>query len=255
MMLLTALWLGDCSNANFSRGGKSQTTTDASTNGTPDGGSSSTTGNVDSGSSPVCQQKLAIVLALDVSDSMKDLDTTTPATTTSTAAASAGQKKIDLSMAAAKDFVGLFKDKGDLLGLVTFSTDVNTTIPLSSNTDAMLAAIGQMTPGGFTNIAGALQHAGGLMGDAGITDNTSFKRIIIVMSDGEQTVYQDGLPIPVATQMKTAGMEIATLGYALGGDTSVMQSIASQPDLYYDAKDGSSLIAGFHKLLDGLCAP
>ena len=238
MLLPTISWMG-CNDASFSKGEKTKTTTDGTR--VPVNSTGTDSDNVHDWNKGGCHDKLAVVLVMDVSDSMKEPDG---------GDAAAAKRKIDVSIAAAKEFVQTF-DAQDMLALVTFSTEVKTATNLTTDRTEILAAIDQMTPDGFTNIAGALQHAGGILAD--ISKDLTFKKMIVFMSDGTQTSHQDGPPIPVATEIKAAGIDIITLGYDLSGDKTAMQTIATQQDMYYDAQNGSSLQAGFRDIAKNLC--
>jgi hypothetical protein len=178
-----------------------------------------------------------IILALDISGSMGGV---VPGSTT-------GLKKIELLQQAAEVFVrtwAMHAVDGDRIGVVYFSTNTSslpTATPVlmdvASNADAVVGNVNGKSAGGCTAIGGALQ-----VGFAGFDTTSTNKRVIILFTDGEQTVNpfvdEEGTPTRLRIRVIPVGGSLPFDAYWCSTST------AQAPDGTVIVPDG--LILGDH---------
>lgn len=106
-----------------------------------------------------------------------------------------GNAIVDLK-AAAKSFIGFFKDTqdNDAVGLISFATGVTVDFPLGHNYVApMTSAINKLTAIGATNAEDALAQARGPKGltdQSGVPPDKRVQQFVIFFSDGNPTAFR-----------------------------------------------------------------
>lgn len=154
----------------------------------------------------------AVVLCVDTSGSMRATDVTP---TRSAAAA-----------AAVRTFIAGVPD-GTRLGIVAFSSGAGVVAPLSTDKDALRAAVDQIPPpNGGTAIGDALAAAARTLPPAG-------RRAIVLITDGVNNLGVD--PLAVAQQLGANGIEIDTVGIGTNGSGQLVPGTAEEAAIDEDA--------------------
>ncbi|WP_424017057.1 VWA domain-containing protein [Halorientalis pallida] len=183
------------------------------------------------------QQELEVALVSDVSGSMQG----TPLSALKTAAT---------------DFVDNLSSP-DEAAAISFSGSAQTDQELTTNYQAVKAAINNYSAGGSTSIAAGINEgADELLNGTNATAGAS--KVMILLSDGNSSA---SAAQSAATAAQNAGIRIFTI--ALGNaNTSLLESLASSPDDAFIAPDPADLdtvyaeiaqivLAGEQKILEG----
>lgn len=187
-----------------------------------------------------------IMLAVDLSGSMRALDFSTPQKMVN---------RLDVAKKAVGDFV---RDRSsDRVGLVLFGDFAYQYAPLSPDT----ASVGKMLDGTVTSMAGDGTAIGDAIGMAvrGLRDRPAESRIIILLTDGEDTASTIP-PMEAAQLAKNYGIRIYTIGIGSKGrvpypgkfgqivmvemnlDETLLRNIADLTGgSYFHAKDANAL--------------
>ncbi len=140
----------------------------------------------------------------------------------------------------AQDAVKGFIDQMDLatdqVGLVSFNSLATVNHTLTQNGGAVKTTVDSLNAGGMTNIAEAINDAHSEL--LSTRHNTSNTPVIILLSDGSQTVAGD--PLAEAAQAKADGIRIISIGMGYA-NTNVLQAVASSPGDYYYAPTSADL--------------
>ncbi len=181
---------------------------------------------------------VAIEVILDVSGSM--------------AARIQGQRKMTLARAALHEAIRGLDSSAFLVGFRAYGFDnsvpktpeascPNTELLNSIAADQIASIreqVDRLQPFGYTPIAKSLELAG-----QDLSNTTSSKQMIILISDGEETCGGD--PIAVAAQLRAMGIDIEThvIGFDLNNEQAKqMQAVASAGGgQFYDARDATEL--------------
>ena len=115
---------------------------------------------------------------------------------------------------------------GSKMGLVYFGTDATIAAPLSPNVNTLKGLIDVLTAGGATNHGDAFLKAESLFNPA-----SKNRKIIVMFTDGENN--QGPPPTPIATDLKSKGIEIYCIGIGVTIDT--INAWASDPVLSHVA--------------------
>jgi uncharacterized protein YegL len=121
------------------------------------------------------------------------------------------------------------------IGVVNFSSSVQTELPLSASKPAILGAINGMTYfGDGTSIGASINQAQGVL-NAG---RANAPNVIILVTDGES----GDDPIGPANAAKAQGTTIITVGIGDGISTQTLQQIASSSGYVFTPADFDDLI-------------
>ena len=159
---------------------------------------------------------------------------------------------------AAEQFVSRLDLTEDKCGLVSYATSANTDLELSQSGSAIINAIRQFPPGGYTNIGGGMQD--------GITELTSARaqgfcrKVMILLSDGVANIDQYGsystsggrqYALDRAEVARANGILVFTISVGAGADRSLMQQIAHTTGAAeYFATTGSELPDIFNQIFE-----
>lgn len=150
---------------------------------------------------------------------------------------------------AASDFVDLMNltRGGDAVAVVKFDEVADLVIGFSQDRGQVVRAIQSIAGGGSTNIAGGLSLATQQFATHPIP--TDARRVIILLSDGQQTVPGD--PIAAADQAKAQGIRVVTI--ALGNaDRATLAQMASSKADYYETADPATLMEIYGEIAAGM---
>lgn len=137
---------------------------------------------------PPTTAKLDVVLVIDHSDSM------------------ASQSRLINAVRAAEGFLDGVSS-GTRVGLVTFSTAVDTRLPLDADFQAVRSALSRLEASGRTAITSALVAAEGLL-DARRPDALG---AVVLLTDGREAAGAAPVMLATATGMKAKGIRIITV--------------------------------------------
>lgn len=155
--------------------------------------------------------------------------------------------KLDAAKEAAKTYVSQMRP-GDQVGLMTYDTQVYVVQPITSDTNALLAAIDGLQTGSDTAMYNALVEAERNL------ESVSGRKSIIVLTDGLDNKSQS-TPEDVIAGISQSGLTVSTIGFGdansrgqVGLDEAGLKSLAEQTGgLYAYAEDAQSLSAIFQQ--------
>lgn len=155
--------------------------------------------------------------------------------------------KLDAAKEAAKTYVSQMRP-GDQAGLMTYDTQVYVVQPITSDTNALLAAIDGLQTGSDTAMYNALVEAERNL------ESVSGRKSIIVLTDGLDNKSQS-TPEDVIAGISQSGLTVSTIGFGdansrgqVGLDEAGLKSLAEQTGgLYAYAEDAQSLSAIFQQ--------
>ena len=150
-----------------------------------------------------------VMVVLDVSGSMR------------------GQPLVDAKTAALA-FLDRMDLSRDQVGLVSFNSGAALNAQLTQNDANIRATINGLVANGNTDIAEAVQVARAELKSG--RANSSHQPVIILLSDGRQTV--SGNPIAEAQAAKNEGIQLVTIGLG-SADTATLRTMASTNLNYY----------------------
>ncbi len=155
--------------------------------------------------------------------------------------------KLTNAKAAAHAFLDAIDFEQSRVGLVAFNHDAGIPSRLTNDRRAIGDRIDWLSPGGQTNISGAIELARLHLEEAGSAERS---QAMIVLTDGFNTVPAD--PVPVAAERaKLLGITVVTI--CAGGvcDTD-LELAASEPALYFNVPDPSELVDLYRTLASKL---
>jgi VWFA-related protein len=155
--------------------------------------------------------------------------------------------KLDAAKEAAKTYIGQMRP-GDQAGLMTYDTQVYLVQPITTDTNALTAAIDGLQTGSDTAMYNALIEAEKNL------ESVSGRKSIIVLSDGLDNKSQ-ATANDVIAGIGDSGLTISTIGFGdatsreqVGLDEAGLKSLAEQTGgLYAFAGDAESLSAIFQQ--------
>jgi len=150
---------------------------------------------------------------------------------------------------AASDFADLMNltEEGDAVTVVMFDDVADLLIGFSYDRGQAVRAIQGIAEGGNTNIAAGLALAAQQF--AAHPPPADARQVIILLSDGEQTVPGD--PIAAADQAKAQGIRVVTI--ALGNaDRVTLARMASSEADYYETADPATLMEIYGEIAAGM---
>lgn len=155
--------------------------------------------------------------------------------------------KLANAKAAAKAFLDAIDLDESRVGLVAFNHVAGIPSPLSSDREAIGERIDWLSPGGQTNISGAIDLARQHLEDVGSPERS---HAMIVLTDGFNTVPAD--PVPVAAdRAKALDITVATI-CAGGACDADLEPAASEPSLYFNVPDPTELVELYRTLASRL---
>jgi Ca-activated chloride channel family protein len=177
------------------------------------------------------------MLVLDTSGSMSD-----PADPHD----SDGPTKLEAAQAAIRTFVQLLDLPGDQAGVVTFDHEARLEQSLTTDEEALEAALTRQQTGRATRIDLGLDVARQeLVSERHIIENN---KVIILLTDGLPFGTTAEAVLAAADQAKAEGITIYTIG--LGGDVDphLLRQVATDPGKYYFAPQATDLEAIYEQI-------
>ena len=196
-----------------------------------------------------CEAPVDVILALDRSGSMRDED------------------KIGQAKAAAMEFVGRLSNK-DQAGYVSFANTASNPIDQSliSDTERLKRVIAKTdihTDGlQFTNIGDALRRA--IDEFATLRHDKDSRPIIVLLTDGipnrpadplgkKNDEYASQYALQVANEVKNDEISLYTIGLGSDVNSTLLQSVATKPEQYYQAASGAELTKVYQQIATSIC--
>ncbi|MCB0209120.1 MAG: VWA domain-containing protein [Anaerolineae bacterium] len=174
------------------------------------------------------KDKVDVMLALDKSGSIST-------------AGDVAVQELNYAKEALKLFVDGLNLSRDQVGLVSFDTTATLEKELTTDKNAIKAAIDSVILGDLTDIAGAVKLCRNELKSARANPNN--EQIIILLSDGAQTVTGD--PIDEANKAKSDGITIITVAIRQSADYVTLKAMASKEKDFYFVPAASDLIKIF----------
>jgi hypothetical protein len=171
----------------------------------------------------VCNKDIAVLMVLDVSQSMtKDGD-------------NKRKQRIDEAREAALNFVKMLRPT-DEVATMTFSTGVKTLHAWSKPNTKVKDIIDRVkSDRGTTNMVDGLEYAFKLQKSASL-DN----KVVLFMSDGINE-QDDGSVKKSASKFRDAGVDVWSIGFSPDVDDKEMEGIATNKSMYRRARTGAEL--------------
>ena len=206
-----------------------------------------------------------IILAVDLSGSMNAVDIPAHYTKAQIRAVLSGEQKknrLEISKEEIAKFIEMRPN--DRIGLVVFANYPYVVCPPTLDHDFLLANLFRMEPGmigGGTGIAAPLSS-----GITRLKDSAAKSRIIVLFTDGANTVPQQITPVEAAKLAGTFGITVYTVGIGSGNawnigysgfyepyneefDEPLLRTIASETGgAYYHAADAEGLAAAMKQI-------
>jgi hypothetical protein len=196
-----------------------------------------------------CASPVDVVVALDRSGSMKSEGVNPPEPFTTVGKT-------------AKEFIKNLNDQ-DQVAVVSFGTESNKEGDLSLNKEVAISAVSNLflstTTLEQTNITGGLTDAyDELKSERGRSDA---RKAIILLTDGIPTMptkvgdskYPATSAQQVASDIKSAGVTIYTIGLGKDVDSAFLKSISLDDDHYFFAPSKETLSSVYNKIVSNLC--
>ncbi|HRW08482.1 MAG TPA: VWA domain-containing protein, partial [Caldilineaceae bacterium] len=140
---------------------------------------------------------------------------------------------------ALRTFINQMDFSREQAGLVSFSSDARLEQMLTNDRDALNSAISRLEVDGPTAIGDGIAAAMSELQSS--RHRPTHQSVMIVLSDGQNNMGQE--PLPIATAAKSAGIRIFTIALGGSADTGLLQQIASSPTDFYAAPNASNLDA------------
>lgn len=173
-----------------------------------------------------------IALVLDVSSSMEG----TP---------------LEETKAASVKFIDTILKESARIGVITYESEANRIADFSTNREALIKEIENVSEGGSTNIEAGLKEA-----EKMLEDSNAQKKIIVLMSDGEPNEGKIGEELTSYTEkLKEQGIIIYTLGFFenMGDNRAeaqhLMEEMASD-GCHYEVSSAEDLVFFFDDIAD-----
>jgi Mg-chelatase subunit ChlD len=185
----------------------------------------------------VCQEvaeRADIVMVLDRSDSMNY----------------EGGTKLEAAKASVLSFLSVMEWQRDQVALVSFASDATIDVPLTQNRAQLEAAVGAMTAGGGTDIAGAIDMT--LLALQGSSRRPDAKPIVVFLTDGvafdtsrlRAVAASDRLrhaDIPISNELRDPRVTAYTIGFGQDVDPGLLKIMARSPAHYFYAPEPDKL--------------
>jgi predicted ribosomally synthesized peptide with SipW-like signal peptide len=165
-----------------------------------------------------------VVAVLDTSGSMSN-DTGSDATSAKWQGAKDGVQTLSDALGSNADFA-----------LVTYDSSANDDLDFSDDVSTLPSVLSGLSTGGQTNISAGLTTANGLF------TGTADSEIIVLLTNGNPT---SGNPVPTASTIKGAGVEIYTVAYGSDANSSILSQIATNASYAYSATDIAAIESVF----------
>lgn len=192
-----------------------------------------------------CEVPTDVILAIDLSGSMNNDGGTPPQPVTSV-------------LRAAEAFAERLND-GDKLGVVTYATSASTPSVLSTDTEAVSAAIGKLSidpkeETGNTNTGEALRAALAEMESA--RHNPDARKVIVLLTDGLATAPKDDPEAYAregADMVKAAGIELFTIGLGESANDAFLTELATDEAHYFKAAETGTVDKIYRSITAAIC--
>lgn len=152
-----------------------------------------------------------------------------------------------------QNFVSEFDLGRVKFSVVSFGYTVETLAPLSSDAATINAAISNRgNQGGSTNIAAALYAGRDALTGSGARDGAN--KVMMLLTDGADTVSGDAVAIQRASQVKALPLKLFAVGFG-DAEVATLQAMASEPAASYSfmGNDINSVIGQIDTLASTAC--
>ncbi len=182
-----------------------------------------------------------VVLAIDSSKSMLEQ------------MESGGLTMLTAAQEAAVSFLELLDFANDQAGVVSFDRTAVLQHPLSTNQGGLVTAVNGLNTDFYTRIDLALIQSHAEL--VGIRHAIGNAQVIILLTDGLPWGVGETAVIQAATNAKADGITIYTIGLGQNVNATLLETIATAPDLYYFAPSTADLEAIYAQIAINLpCA-
>jgi uncharacterized protein YegL len=161
--------------------------------------------------------------------------------------------KLNDAKAAISTFIANTMAPPDQLALASFSSAASLDQPLTTSKPLVDAAAQALTASGETRIDLGLQQA--RLELASARHLSHHRRIIILLTDGQQSGAGNDAVIAEAVAAKAEGAVIFAVGLGPDADNALLQQIVSNPSYYYYAPSGSQLSEIYQYISRALACP
>lgn len=138
------------------------------------------------------------------------------------------------------------------VGLVTYSDFATIDAPLNTDLSKVRSALRRQVPFGLTNITAGIQVGLKVLDEA--RENEKVEKVMILMTDGRQTVGAD--PMSTVNDLRKAKVRLYVITFGFDADQEGMQRIAERTkSRYFHASNGKKLAEFFEEIgaeIDGL---
>lgn len=173
-----------------------------------------------------------VMLVLDVSSSMGDPGTS-------------GKTKLEEAKKAAREFIDTI-NPSIRNGLVVFADDAQVLLSLTSDKDATLKKIDELSSGGWTAMGDGIVEA-----VEELSESSNADKYIVLMSDGESNRGKS--PVDARDLAVTNGIIIHTVAFGDDADKNLLQNIAKTTGGEYSfAATGQNLVDAFTEIAEGI---
>ena len=141
------------------------------------------------------------------------------------------------AQAAAITFLGQLDPAGAQVAVIGFSTSATVLQTLTNDMRAVVRAVGRIEAGGQTNYRDALEKA--LVELTSSRARPEVPSVVVLMTDGKPT--DRNLVLRASEDLKSIGAIVYTIGLGPKVDADLLRSVATEPDLYFEAPTESEL--------------
>lgn len=150
---------------------------------------------------------------------------------------------------AAKDAISSFLARVNLsqnrVALIRYDDSASTVLTFSNDLNLLRGAVDSLQASGGTSISAGIEAARRLFEREGLPDN---RRVIILLADGQ------GSPGDLGSRVKQEGARIITIGLGIDVEPDSLRAIASRPEDYHEAPDGTALQQIYNDIITSLPA-
>jgi len=134
----------------------------------------------------------------------------------------------------------------EVVSLSGYSTNAARIQPLTDDSFLITQALGQLSPGGWTNIGGGL-----LVGSDSLAEDAERRvlaaKTIVLLTDGNHNIGTD--PLVAAQTALSRGHVVHTITFGSGANSTLMEQVAALTGgRYYHAADNAQLLQVFREI-------
>jgi Mg-chelatase subunit ChlD len=177
------------------------------------------------------QTKADVVLLIDASTSMRELD--------------GAVAKIDAARRAAHELIELLQLGRDRAAVIEFHSVPHLIVPLTANAGALHEAVDAIATATGTRIDLALDAAAE---ELRVAARRGSVRVVLLMTDGRPAAGGTEAVLAQATALKQEGTVIYVVGLGADVDADLLRRVASRPDTYLQAPTAGELGLAFREI-------